>query len=178
MAPISKVLARSQTGLEKSGANSTIRGSSSAGNVSIRKTPFGEEIFRSLCGLPLLFQRPKLDKVELSVGPDFPIPIPLFSRNLLCPFTIFGVDTDKEMSVILKNFNWPSLIRVAIERYTHMMSFLFCGDYLDSSDNNFDYGAGTPPFVTAIADTDHPFLISFEDIFAHSNLGPMSEGLA
>src|SRR5262245_51842555 len=65
MAPISKVLARSQTGLEKSGANSTIRGNSSAGNVSIRRTPFGEEIFRSLCGLPLLFQRSELDKVEL-----------------------------------------------------------------------------------------------------------------
>jgi hypothetical protein len=65
MALIGKVLARSQTGLEKSGANSTIRGNSSAGNVGIRKTPFGEEIFRSLCGLPLLFQRPGMDKVEL-----------------------------------------------------------------------------------------------------------------
>jgi hypothetical protein len=65
IAPTSKVLACSQTGLEKSGANSRISGNSSAGNVSIRKTPFGEEIFRSLCGLPLLFQRPKMDKVEL-----------------------------------------------------------------------------------------------------------------
>src|SRR5262245_20037078 len=65
MAPTSKVLARSQTDLEKSGANSTIRGNSSAGNVGIRKTPFGEEIFRSLCGLPSLFQRPGMDKVQL-----------------------------------------------------------------------------------------------------------------
>src|SRR5215813_8946200 len=66
MAPTSKVFACSQTGLEKSGANSTIRGSSSAGSVGIRKTPFGEDVFLSLCGLPLLFQRSKLDKVELS----------------------------------------------------------------------------------------------------------------
>jgi hypothetical protein len=51
--------------LEKSGANSTISGSSSAGSVGIRKTPFGEDVFLSLCGLPLLFQRSKLDKVEI-----------------------------------------------------------------------------------------------------------------
>jgi hypothetical protein len=54
-----------RTGLEKSGANSTIRGGSSAGSVGIRKTPFGEVVFLSLCGLPLFFQRSNLDKVEL-----------------------------------------------------------------------------------------------------------------
>jgi hypothetical protein len=37
-------------------SQTAIRGNNSAGNVSIRKTPFGEEIFRSLCGLPLLFK--------------------------------------------------------------------------------------------------------------------------
>jgi hypothetical protein len=61
MAPISKVLARSQTGLEKRSTNSTISGDNSTGSVGIRKTPFGEEIFRSLRGLPLLFQRPGMD---------------------------------------------------------------------------------------------------------------------
>src|SRR5262249_29950872 len=65
MAPTSKVFARSQTGLEKSGANSTIRGNNSAGSVGIWKTSLGGKLFLSLCGLPLLFQRSKLDKVEL-----------------------------------------------------------------------------------------------------------------
>jgi hypothetical protein len=37
----------------------------SEGGVGIRKTPFGEAVFLNLYGLPLLFQRPKSDKVEL-----------------------------------------------------------------------------------------------------------------
>jgi hypothetical protein len=36
---------------------------------SVRKTPFGEEIFRSLCLLLLLFQRPDMDKVQLNPVP-------------------------------------------------------------------------------------------------------------
>ena len=65
MAPTSKIFARSQTGLEKSGANSTISGNNSAGSMGIWKTSLGGKFFLSLCGLPLLFQRSKLDKVEL-----------------------------------------------------------------------------------------------------------------
>jgi hypothetical protein len=34
--------------------------------MGIWKTSLGGKFFRSLCGLPLLFQRSKLDKVELS----------------------------------------------------------------------------------------------------------------
>src|SRR5215813_10830011 len=66
IAPANKTLACSQTGLENSGANSTIKGNNSAGSMGIWKTSLGGKFFRSLCGLPLLFQRPKLDKVELS----------------------------------------------------------------------------------------------------------------
>ena len=42
------------------------QGHNSAGSVSIGKTPFGEEVFLSLRCLPLLFQRPKMAKVEIS----------------------------------------------------------------------------------------------------------------
>lgn len=66
IAPANKTFACSQTDLEKSGANSTINGINSAGNVGIGKTSFGEVVFLSLRSLPLLFQRPILDKVELS----------------------------------------------------------------------------------------------------------------
>jgi hypothetical protein len=71
MAPTIRIFSCSQTGLEKRGANSTIRGSSSAGRdsssagrVGIRKTPFGEDVFLSFRSLLLLFQKPKMDKVE------------------------------------------------------------------------------------------------------------------
>jgi hypothetical protein len=69
IAPANKTFACAQTGLEKSGANSTIRGINSAGNVGIGKTPFGEDVFLSLRGLPSLFQRPKLDKARLRISP-------------------------------------------------------------------------------------------------------------
>src|SRR5688572_12483782 len=62
IAPTNKTLACSQTGLEKSGANSTIRDNNSAGSLSMRKTPFGEEVFLSLRCLPVLFQKPKWPK--------------------------------------------------------------------------------------------------------------------
>jgi hypothetical protein len=58
-----------------------ISGNNSAGNVSIRKTPFGEEIFRSLCGLPLLFQRPGMDKVRLRVRASAKNAYTLFKRE-------------------------------------------------------------------------------------------------
>jgi hypothetical protein len=74
MAPTIKVFTCSQTGLVKCGANSTIGGNSLAGDVDIRKTPFGEDVFLSLCGLPFLFQRPKLDKAELSYIPQLKPP--------------------------------------------------------------------------------------------------------
>src|SRR5262249_48383822 len=64
-APTNSTLACSQTGLVNSGANSTINGNNAAGNMGIGKTSLGRKFSRSLCGLPLLFQRPKLDKVEL-----------------------------------------------------------------------------------------------------------------
>src|SRR5215813_690845 len=61
IAPANKTLACSQTGLEKSGANSTIRGNNSAGSMGIWKPSLGGKFFLSLCGLPLLFQRSKID---------------------------------------------------------------------------------------------------------------------
>src|SRR5262245_37694714 len=65
IAPTNKTLACSQTGLENKGTNSTINGNNSAGSVGIWKTSLGGKFFRSLCGLPLLFQKSKLDNVEL-----------------------------------------------------------------------------------------------------------------
>jgi hypothetical protein len=67
IAPTNKTWACSQTGLEKSGANSTIRGNNSAGSVSMGKAPFGEEVFFSLRCLLVFFQKFQMAKVELSV---------------------------------------------------------------------------------------------------------------
>jgi hypothetical protein len=52
--------------LEKSGAKATINGNNSAGSVGIWKTSLGGKFFPSLRGLPLPFQRPGMDKVQLS----------------------------------------------------------------------------------------------------------------
>ncbi len=53
------------TGLEKSGANSTIRGDNTAGRVSMEKTPFGEEVFPQLTLSAGVFSKIKMAKVEL-----------------------------------------------------------------------------------------------------------------
>src|SRR6266545_7071993 len=63
-APINSSLTCSQTGLVNRGAKATIKFSKSAGSMGIGKTSFGEVVFLSLIGLPLLFQRAKMDKVE------------------------------------------------------------------------------------------------------------------
>lgn len=65
IAPINKSRARSQTRLENSGAKATISGNNSAGSVGIWKTSLGGKFFSSLRGLPLIFQRPGMDKVQL-----------------------------------------------------------------------------------------------------------------
>jgi hypothetical protein len=65
IAPTNKTLACSHTGLEKRGANAIISDNNSAGSISKETTPCGEEVFLSLRCLPLLFQRPKMAKVEL-----------------------------------------------------------------------------------------------------------------
>src|SRR4029453_10011878 len=64
IAPTNKTVACSHTGLENSGANSTIRGNNSAGNVSI-EGPLVAKVVFSLCCPPLLLQRAKMAKVEL-----------------------------------------------------------------------------------------------------------------
>jgi len=66
LAPTNKSWGCCQTGLEKSGATSTISGHHLAGRVSMGKTPFGEEVFFSLRCLLVFFQRLQMAKVELS----------------------------------------------------------------------------------------------------------------
>src|SRR4029450_8914034 len=78
IAPTNKTVACSHTGLENSGANSTIRGNNSAGNVSI-EGPLVAKVVSSLCCPPLLLQRAKMAKVEHRCGP-----LPSFDRLVAC----------------------------------------------------------------------------------------------
>jgi hypothetical protein len=71
-APSNNTLACSQVGLVNKGSKTTIRGNKSAGNVRIRKTSLAGVFSRSLYGLPLFFQRAKMDKVEIRDDPLYP----------------------------------------------------------------------------------------------------------